>query len=248
MSIRGILSDKDGTILKFQELWLPVTEKVIRDFILINHLPVTADMELLIAQAMGMEKGNITTDAPLAYMTYEQIGAVVAEKLKQEQIGYEIRADLAGRQLSVLFETVLSAENMTCIPTCDLKTLFAELKEEKIIIGLATADNLAVTMYCLRQLGVESAFDFIGCDDGILRPKPEPDLLHTFCHKFNLKAQEVAVVGDTVNDMQFAKQCGAVAIGTLGGAADRKALEKLADHIVKTPAEIPYLLKEKISV
>ena len=244
MQIKGILFDKDGTILKFQELWLPVTKIVIRDFIIINKLPMTKEMEKMLEEALGVEHDTVAFDGPLAYMTYEQIGEVVAKRLKEKKIGDGIDSGLAGRQFSVLYETVLSTENNFYIPTCDLKRLFAQLKKRKIVIGLATADNFPVTMHCLKQLGVEKEFDFIGCDDGVLRPKPHPDLFEAFCRKFGLEAKEVAVVGDTANDMQFAKQCGAVAVGTLSGVAGREVLIKQADYIVDTPAKIPSLIGE----
>lgn len=245
MSIRGILFDKDGTLLKFQDLWLDAAKSVVRDFIFINKLPDTGAMHTSVLKAMGVEGDSVRADSPLAYMTYEQIGAVVAEKLREQQPEVVMSNELAGRQMSVLFETVLETEQLSCVPTCDLQELFRELRERGIRIGLATADNSPVTVKCLKQLGVETEFDFIGCDDGLLQPKPQPDMFVAFCRQCGLMPEEVAVVGDTVNDMYFAKACGGTAIGTLSGLADREALAGLADYIVDTPAEILMLLEEQ---
>ena len=121
--IRGILFDKDGTLLCFEELWLDATKHVIYDFCRLNRLPENKKVETLILKAMGVENEKIRQDGALAYMTYEQIGAVVVTTLHQAGMAEHVSRELAGRQMSVLFETVLAREQLACIPTCDLKTL-----------------------------------------------------------------------------------------------------------------------------
>lgn len=233
--IQGILFDKDGTLLRFEELWLDAARHVIYDFCRLNRLPENKKVETLILKAMGVENETIRQDGALAYMTYEQIGAVVVTALHQAGMAEKISTELAGRQMSVLFETVLAREQLACIPTCDLKNLFKTLKARDIKTGLATADNLPVTEKCLKQLEIMEEFDFVGCDDGILKPKPEPDMFEAFCGKQGLKPEQVAVIGDTVNDMLFAKKCKGIAVGTLSGIASREELEEAADIIVETP-------------
>ena len=48
--------------------------------------------------------------------------------------------------------------------------------------------------------------DYVGADDGVLRPKPEADMFLEFQKKFGLKPREIAVVGDTYNDIRFGKR------------------------------------------
>lgn len=242
MEIKGILFDKDGTILKFQDLWLDAAKHVIREFILINHIPQSEEMQSFLLKAMGVENDIINPDGALAYMTYEQIGAIVAAAMWEKNPEWGISDELAGRQMSVLFETVLTKEQLACTPTCDLKKLFQELKKRGIYIGLATADNLPVTKQCLKQLDVEDVFDFIGCDDGIMHHKPHSDMFNAFCEKYHLKPQEVAVVGDTANDMYFARNGGGIAVGTLSGLGKKETFKGLADYIIYTPENLPSLL------
>lgn len=250
--IKGILFDKDGTLLNFEKLWLDAAKYVVWDFCFINHLPVGDEVEGFLLKTMGIEGNTIRQDGPLAYMTYEQIGATVAralqntiykdlpEKLQRDFFVQDtgISEELASRQIQVLFETVLEREALPCIPTCNLKELFARLQKKDIRIGLVTADNAFATEKCLKQLGIEKEFDFIGCDDGILKPKPEPDMFWAFCEQCNLRPGEIAVVGDTVNDMHFAKNCGGMAVGTLSGLAAEEDFLPFADRIIQTPEEI----------
>lgn len=229
--IKGVLFDKDGTLLRFEDLWLPAARSVIRNFCFINHIPFSQGTEERILRIMGVERGCIRQDAPFAYMTYGQIGAAVAEKM-------ELSAALTGRQMGVLFETVLECEDLPCTPTCDLGQLFGELEKRNIRTGLATADNRPVTERCLSQLGIREKIDFIGCDDGVLRPKPQKDMFLAFCQRYQLRAEEVAVVGDTVNDMKFAKRCGGMAVGVLCGLSGRGELAEMADIVIETPLGI----------
>ena len=67
--------------------------------------------------------------------------------------------------------------------------------------------------------GGTGKFDYVGADDGVLRPKPEADMFLEFQKKFGLKPQEIAVVGDTYNDIRFARENGGVAIGVLSGVS-----------------------------
>lgn len=255
--IKGVLFDKDGTLLKFQELWLDAAKYVVWDFCFVNHLPISSELQEFILKAMGVENNMIRQDGPLAYMTYEQIGEAVVNSLKSveykelssklqvDMYGWAVRIskELAGRQMKVLFETVLEREELTCLPTCDVKNLFKELKKRNIKIGLATADNRPVTEKCLKQLGIVEEFDFLGCNDGILKPKPETDMFDAFCEECGLKPEEVAFIGDTANDMRFAKNAGGMAVGILCGLANREELEPLADEVMDTPAEIIALLR-----
>lgn len=257
--IKGVLFDKDGTLLKFQELWMDAAKYVIWDFCFVNHLPISSELEEFFLKAMGVENNVIRQDGPLAYMTYEQIGEAVVNALKAVEYkdlstklqldiygrAAKISRELAGQQMKILFETVLEREELTCLPTCDLKRLFHRLKKQNIKIGLATADNRPVTEKCLKQLGIAEEFDFFGCNDGILKPKPEKDMFEAFCKECGLLPEEVAVVGDTANDMCFAKNAGGMAVGILCGLAKKEELEQLADVILDTPEGLAALLKAK---
>ena len=62
-----------------------------------------------------------------------------------------------------------------------------------------------------------------------------------FIDKTGLSADEIAVVGDTFNDMLFAKNNGGTAIGVLSGVSSRRDLEEIADYIIESVDELPGL-------
>lgn len=235
-SIKGILFDKDGTLIEFHSLWLRAAKEVLAAFIIMNNLKLDSRQIRGLWNAIGVEEEIIRQDGALAYKTYAGIGADIAKYLITE--GIMISKESAGKQIENLFESVLQNNSMEYRETCDLHRLFHELKKRKIKIGLATADNEPVSRICLEKLGIIDQFDYLGWDDGKRRPKPAPDLLLDFCEQFHLNTWEVAVVGDTVNDMRFAKENGALAIGTLSGIGTKEELQKEADVIVNHPLEV----------
>ena len=87
-------------------------------------------------------------------------------------------------------------------------------------------------------------FDYVGADDGVLRPKPEADMFLEFQKKFGLKQQEIAVVGDTYNDIRFARENGGVAIGVLSGVSQEADFCGEADYILNSVGELPQLLEQ----
>ena len=240
MQIKGVLFDKDGTLLDFNSLWLSVAEQVAENLAgeccALNTGINLAKQKEKILWAMGVEHGIVRADGPLAYMTYEKIGKRISEVLTLEQI--KLPEILEQGELNVLFEDALESDSLPIKATCNLRQLFMSLREKEIKLGLATADNKCVTERCLRQLGIIEYLDFIGCDDGVLQPKPQADMFVAFCQEQQLHPEEVAVIGDTYNDMLFAKKCGGLAVGVLCGLSERKQLEIKADIVVDTPENI----------
>lgn len=89
-----------------------------------------------------------------------------------------------------------------------MKAFMEKLRAKNIKIGLATADTEVSARNCLEAIGIEKYFDYIGVDDGKRKPKPDKEMFQEFAELFGLKPEEIAVVGDTYNDMVFAKENG----------------------------------------
>jgi phosphoglycolate phosphatase-like HAD superfamily hydrolase len=86
----------------------------------------------------------------------------------------------------------------------------------------------------LSQMGVGGMVALLACGDDELPPKPDPAGLRWIAAELETTPGRLAVVGDSANDMLYARNAGAAAIGLLGGAGARERLEKLADAIVES--------------
>ena len=73
--IRGILFDKDGTLVDFFSLWLQAALAVTPAFLEENHIQPDKDMTDYVLRAMGVEDGKVDPRGALAYKSYQEIAA-----------------------------------------------------------------------------------------------------------------------------------------------------------------------------
>ena len=125
MAIRGIMFDKDGTLLDFNRLWIDITNIVaanICDRYLSSESPYSIDMLTeRIKTELGINNEEIRYDSPLAYMTYKEMAGVVYDSIS------ELITDTK-EQFEQIFEQeynrAFSTMEFDCIPTCNIIHLF----------------------------------------------------------------------------------------------------------------------------
>lgn len=244
MKIRGILFDKDGTLIDFYSLWLSATETVIPNFLEENGLPSDERTIKVVLEAIGVKDGTVDPNGAIAYKPFMGIAEDIREALVKEAIPVTITTAEICSQIVEMFDAVLTAENREYVTFTDTKKLFQELKNQGIYIGLATADTYGTAKKCMQGIGVFEYFDFIGSDDGVMKAKPDPDMLERFAGQFGIAPEEIAVVGDTKNDIRFAKSANAVSIGVLCGLGSKQDLEN-ADYIIDSVDNLLSLLKRE---
>jgi len=218
--IRGILFDKDGTLIDFGYTWLPVWRRF-ASIVASEYGAGPGDMARL-SLALGIGRFGFRGDSLFAQGSNGEILAAVETALP----GLE-RAS-AGRALA----EAAAPSHLRARPLGLAKQALDGLRLSGLILGVATADDEAATLATLRSAGLLSSFGFIGTNDAVARGKPHPDLMHLFCAYARLEPSEVAVVGDTERDMVFARASGAgQAILIEGAFATAKALG-LCDAVV----------------
>lgn len=234
--IKGILFDKDGTLLKIDTLWIWATRQVLPRFL--EHCRVEYSEGLLrkMEEALGISGNQIAADSALAWMTYWDMADVLVEELAKE--GIRIPIEHTGELLERLYLEAVLSDQAEIEPTAELVPFFQWLGTKGVTVGVATADTKDITMHCLKNLGIEDYFSYIGISGKDMLPKPYTSLCDAFCSRYHLSADEVAIVGDTPVDMQFARNCGAMAVGVLSGVSRREDLEGRADFILTDVSEI----------
>ena len=239
--VRGILFDKDGTLVDFFSLWLRAAAAVVPAFLEENQIAASEEMVSLLLEAMGVRQGEVDPKGALAYKSYGEIPEDICRMLEEKQIC--LSEETVRGQLEKLFHQNVAQRGAQFQVFTDMKVLMESLKARNIIIGLATADTELSAENCLSSIGIKEYFDYIGADDGKRSPKPDKEMFLEFAEQFSLKAEEIAVVGDTYNDMLFAKKNGGIAIGVLSGVSEEKDFSGEADHIIASIAELPELLE-----
>jgi len=221
MAIRGILFDKDGTLIDYERTWVPIHREV--------ALYAAGGDAALAAELLRRHGQDPDTDAVIA-------GSVLAAG-SIDDIAEAFAAQLGARtppNLAAGIDRVYSqggARHAVLIEGT-LDTI-AELKRRGFRLGVATNDSIGGLEASLGRHGILELFDFTaGCDSGF-GGKPDPRMAHGFCKAVGLAAREMAMVGDAVHDLAMGRAAGAgLNIGVLSGTSLREDLQDFADLIL----------------
>jgi len=192
-----------------------------------------ADM-LLSAGGYDRASGRIDPASVLAAGTNMEIATLWAG-----MTGWQDVRELAGRVNRRFMEHAESS----LVPVTNLPALFRKLRKKRLQLGVATNDSEQALSAQLRRLRIDDLVDFsCGYDSGH-GAKPGPGMVEAFARDLALPASAIAVVGDSLHDLEMARAAGAgMAIGVLTGASPRETLEPHADHVIDSIAEIGPLL------
>ncbi len=238
--IKALVFDKDGTLIKFEEFWLTVTDKAIDN--VLDRFGARRGIKDIIIKKLGVRNGVADIEGILCSGTYGMICDVIYNTLVQDGVTCEI-AEL-NRYVVDSFHKNMPYGNIVGISE-DIEKIFKGFKDRGLLIGLVTSDDKAGAMYCLDTLGIREYFDVIYADDGINPHKPDKYYLEEFMKMNGLNRNEVIMVGDTFTDAEFAKNAG---VRFVGVASDERNKLKLLDKscaVISDLTELDWIIKEQ---
>jgi phosphoglycolate phosphatase len=221
VAIRGILFDKDGTLIDYAQTWVPINRRAAA-FAAGGDAALAAD--LLRLNGQDPETGDITPGSVLAAGSIAEIAAAFAARLGP-RTPPDLEGDLdrtysaGGGEFAALIEGVADT--------------LRELKRQGIRIGVATNDSLGGLDASLRRCGILDLFDFVAACDSGFGSKPDPRMVFAFCEAVGVAIQETAVVGDALHDLAMGRAAGAgLIVGVTCGTSAREDLLPYADIIL----------------
>ncbi|MGE0211886.1 MAG: HAD family hydrolase [Parvibaculaceae bacterium] len=233
MGIRGILFDKDGTLIDFPATWEPVLRALAGEFA--KNDSRSAEELLALAGYDPQLKEFTPGSVWAAGHTLDLVRAWAPGTDPRRE------ADL----VRWVDDFCASAAPDSAMALTDLQVLFGTLAEAGYLLGVATNDNERSARATMARLGVLDRFALVMGYDSVPDPKPGAGMVRKFCEATGLAPQEVAVVGDNLHDVEMARAAGAgLAIGVLSGNARREHLEDHADHLIDSIVGLPALLLE----
>lgn len=233
MAIRGVLFDKDGTLIESDGTWIAVFKTFLSEVKKVGPDEVDA----LMAKA-GYDIANNKLIP----------GSVLAAGTSQESIALwwpELDGDGVAEKYRLLNHDFAHLAQDHMKPLMDLVPVLDELHAMDLKLGVGTNDTHRSATGHMHQLGVHGYFVEIIGADSVAIAKPSGHMIKRFADATNLQAHEIAMVGDNTHDMEEARAGGAgLAIGVLTGNAAREDIVHLADYILNSIADIPALLRK----
>ena len=222
MPIEAVLFDLDGTIahfnLDYKTLRADVRSYLIRAGVPTSVLSVNENMFEMLKKAEIFIKNN---DNP----------ALSFEKIRNQA-------------LTIAEKYELEAASSTGLMPGAVESL-KELVGMKLKIGLCTTSSEKAALYILNRFKIEEFFTVVVARDKVKYVKPSPEQFELALKTLGAKPQSTLIVGDSVVDMQSAKELKVVAVGYPTGIS---TLEQLRDNganfIITSLADLPRLIKE----
>lgn len=199
-NVRGIVFDKDGTLVDLDARWVPVFTTLIErladrfnDPSLIVHL----------AGVLGIDGRRLVPDSPAAVDTASQIIGRVVNELVDRGIAVAEAHDAVTAVVAQSMGAVGSVEAIG-----DLVAALGAMRAAGIRIGVATSDDRANTIIELTDLGAIELVDTFRCADDGGPVKPDPVVLTSVADEWGCNVRELVFVGDSRNDMATAEAAG----------------------------------------
>lgn len=233
ISIRGILFDKDGTLIDFQTTWAPLYREASR---VVADNNVQRARHMLHASGYDETTHKILSNSVLAQGNNDEIAEIWARYAPQMAGS----VDDISRRMGEIFAAGI-ANHATEVT--NLKVLFGNLKRKNLKFGVATSDGIESAKKSLEPFGIIDQLDFFAGFDSGFGVKPGPGMVEGFAAVTGLDAAEIMMVGDSPHDMEMGRVAGVgMNIGVLTGVSDYEHLCKDADHIIETIGDIEILL------
>ncbi|MBF4693819.1 HAD family hydrolase [Fusibacter ferrireducens] len=222
--IKGILFDKDGTLIEFEKTWHGILKIV---FERLKELGYASDLGAFKKHA-GYRAEGFEKESAIQYLATTEIATIWSQLSNKEE-------SIAFLEIMEVFEQVTLDDHVDVeLLTGTVETL-KYLSEKVYLLGIATSDTLSSCLKSLEKVSILNYFDFIGADDGIMTPKPHIEIGEVFCGQFGLKPEEVLVVGDSITDYEFSRSFGGHFVGIRSTHSKLEssvpADVKLCDHI-----------------
>ena len=229
MKFKGIVFDKDGTLLDFNRTWLPIYRYAAMEF---ADGDAVLEDQLLTQHGYDPARNRFVGGSLLAAGNNQQIADAWASQIdKPDQV----------EALSLRLHEIFHHQGtLHATPVKHLVSTLRQLKQSGRKLGVATADSHQGIINTLQSLDVLHEFDYLAGYDSGHGTKPEAGMVLEFCAQMALKVEAVVVVGDNRHDIEMGRNANAgLCVGVLTGTSTRSDLESIADIVLDDISGLP---------
>lgn len=208
--IKGILFDKDGTLLEFNSTMHHIYTDVLT--CLKNRYQVPEPLLKQLKDTLGHLPDRLSSDSLLQFSTNPQIVDATLETSHKYEIEQNWKLTFDKKTVLELIEERSLDKNVPYAVLPHVPETLMYLQDKGYKLGIATADTQTATISGLKKTDILKYFDYLGTGDAP-KPKPESLLADIFCRQCDIAHNELLIVGDSKNDMLFAENAGACFMG-----------------------------------
>ncbi len=222
MAIEAVIFDLDGTLAHFN-LDFKALRSEVRTYLISIHVPVSVlDVNESIFEML--KKAEI----------------FIKNNSKSPDAFDEVRT----RALAIAEKYEMEAATTTSLQTGAVETL-KELQKMNIKMGLCTTSSEKASSYILQRFKIDGFFKVVVSREKVKYVKPHTEQFELALKALGVHAKSALIVGDSVVDMQSAKEIKVIAVGlTTGLSTTEQLMSNGANYIVTSLTDLPVLIKE----
>jgi HAD superfamily hydrolase (TIGR01549 family) len=222
LAIEAVIFDLDGTLAHFN-LDFKALRSEVRTYLISIRVPVSVlDVNESIFEMLKKAEIFIknTSKSPDAFDEVRTRALAIAEKYEME------------------------AATTTSLQTGAVETL-KELQKMKLKMGLCTTSSEKASSYILQRFKIDGFFKVVVSREKVKYVKPHTEQFELALKTLGVHAKSALIVGDSVVDMQSAKEIKVIAVGlTTGLSTTEQLMSNGANYIVTSLTDLPVLIKE----
>lgn len=237
--IKMVIFDKDGTLIDVHHYWCSMIEYRAKFFIEklkdenINSEALYED--LIDSLGIDLESKRMKPEGPVGIKPRTFIIEVALNTILKyvdnytKEAAIDVFAEVDEYSKSKLSEIIK--------PLNGVIEFLEALKQNNILSSIATTDITSRAILAMKNLNLEKNFiDIVGADL-VINAKPNSDLVDFIVNKNNLKYDQVVVIGDSMADLNMAKNAKCKFIGVKTGLFNNEFIE-LSDLIINDLTEL----------
>lgn len=229
--VKGLLFDKDGTLLDLHGTWGAVLNDLIWYSAGDGEQRVAEDLAKI--GGFNLETQKFTADSQLAQGDWGSIFEAWQERLGPEQ----------GRRMVTFLEEMRTGQrSRASVALGVIRPTMQTLAEAGFVLGIATNDSEAAARRDMEDLNITEFCTVIYGHDSH-GSKPGPEMMQAFSAQTGLTPAQVSMVGDTMTDLNFARNAQAHScIGVIEESYVDPRFRAGVDIRIEHVREIPALL------